>query len=406
MARASIAVVSDLHAGPENPFAELRTGATSAIRSRFLALGPLGDSLNGLLDETPDAARFLICAGDLSTTCHSDELRRAATFLTSLSEAIRVPDGHRGLVPGNHDIDWNLTTLATSVDGWYDAHRQAKFKAIVQELAPTFIFPTDGVPRTLGGPASPIQLFLLDSPYQDRSDTQPHHGRLGPDQLAALKVLMNGANGTGPKILVLHHHVIPMGRNVDDPDFSLLQDAADLLDAASASDVRVILHGHQHRACLRELSHPGAMALVLGAGSTAVVHGGLPHEALHSLHVVHFDEISGSTVRGRVVTRILSLTEGWLPPLITRDKIEPMRPFGGHVAGATLQEWAVEAIEQCVQQGLVKLNRFLESRPSGEYVSLYDFSIVVQRQVDARADAASFELLQDPAHDSYQLQLR
>jgi len=406
MALASIAIVSDLHAGPNNPYPELRTGPSVDIRSRFLGLGPLSDCLSSLLRETPDDARFLICTGDLSTKCHSAEIRRAATFLTSLAEAIQVPEEHRGLVPGNHDIDWNLTELAVSVDDWYDAHRQSKFSAIVEELAPTFAFPTRGRPRALGGSSSPLRLFLLDSPFQDRKSTNPHHGRLGAEQLAELTSLIGAAADKVPRVVVLHHHVTPMGRNVDAPDYSLLQDAADFLEVVSAGDVRLVLHGHQHRPYLRELTHPGATAVVLGAGSTAVDYKELPHESLHSLHVVHVDEISGATVRGRVLTRLLSLTEGWLPPVVIRDRVEGSRPFGGHVPPSALQDWAREAIDQCVANGLVKLNRYLGAKPDGQYVSLYDFKVVIQRQLDARADGTSFEILQDSAHDSYQLQLR
>ena len=68
-------------------------------------------------------------------------------------------------------------------------------------------------------------------------------GCIGQEQLAELEVLLAGAE-SGPRVLVLHHHLRRRGRL--DPGMPPLDDASELLDIARRHDVRLILHGHQH----------------------------------------------------------------------------------------------------------------------------------------------------------------
>jgi hypothetical protein len=96
------------------------------------------------------------------------------------------------------------------------------------------------VPRSQAAP----RLFLLDSPWEDRSTTQPHRGRLGSDQLDSLKRLLDEAGPEFAHVVLLHHHVLPHGRATEDPDYSLLQDAGVLEEAP----VRLRCH---HRPPLR-----------------------------------------------------------------------------------------------------------------------------------------------------------
>src|SRR6185437_8304118 len=103
-----ICIVSDLHAGQENTFPELRPGSTSGAIGASFGLEPLANAMAEQLRSVRPDRRILVCPGDLSSSCHSAEIERAAEFLTRLAERLSIPEGHRLLVPGNHDIDWHL----------------------------------------------------------------------------------------------------------------------------------------------------------------------------------------------------------------------------------------------------------------------------------------------------------
>lgn len=411
MAQGALVVLSDIHAGPSNPYPDLRTPSVAGavkIRSAFLSRTHLRDAILPLIRETAKEERFLVCAGDLSSRCHSAEIEVAADFLTHLADDLEIPESHRCLVPGNHDIDWELTKLAAH-DPWYDARRQLKFESILGDRAKTFRYPSRGEPITLtssGTTSKALTLLLLDSPFEDRHDSQPHHGSLGPRQTGRAKELLRSLAPTQAPVVVLHHHVLPMGRATDDDDFSILKDAEDLLDLLRSSQVRLVVHGHQHRHRETLIVNTGTPTQFVACGSTSVDLSRLPYEAKHTFHVVEFDAIQPNAVRGNVITRVFDLTQGWIRPSVTHHRCEASRPFGEVVGSDIINQWVDEAIAQCELGKYVKIPPFLHAKPLGRYVSANDFVESVKAKVGQRPDCESFQFLTDFQHDEFQIQRR
>ena len=98
----AVAVVSDIHAGPDNEYEELRapSSAKAGFSGQSFSSDVLAEAFEDMMSDVPDDRRVLVCCGDLTTECHSLELQRAAAFLESLATKLRVPEGARALVPG------------------------------------------------------------------------------------------------------------------------------------------------------------------------------------------------------------------------------------------------------------------------------------------------------------------
>lgn len=393
----AIVVVSDIHAGPEHPFAELRIG-DGPLEGRAFTREALSTSIAELLKGITPARRILVCAGDISTKCNSEELRKACTFLTELSRDLEVPEGQRFIVPGNHDIDWRLTQLAEE-DPWYDALRQRKFEELVGAHAEGFRWCSKSTPIHVELPGLNASIFLLDSPGEDRHDQTPHRGQLGESQLRALEKML--AESAQPlKVVVLHHHVLPMRREVDPPDYSVLNDAFELTKLLEQHDVQLVIHGHQHRPWIHTQA---SQMIVVGAGTTTAWHR-LPPETRGAFHIVVAETLTERRLSGRVHTRVLKSTQGWRAPSYTSDGLVGNKPFGADLGHGVLDQLAATAIEQCKVEKLLYLRQFLSQQDRGNYVCEHEFGDLVQKHL-ARNKDTGVVVVHDPERDVCQLQL-
>jgi len=107
-------------------------------------------------------------------------------------------------------------------------------------------------PKFFGEPFSATQLedtliVMLNSSRPDR-----HDGEIGYNQGLWMKQQLDAFDGY-PKIIALHHHVIPV------PDTGMEQnivcDAGDLLWTLTSSGVNLVLCGHRHRPWIWELGN-------------------------------------------------------------------------------------------------------------------------------------------------------
>ncbi len=379
----SIIVLSDLHAGEKNPFSELRIGSEPvSIDCTHRTADALVGAILDVVDKTPPERRALVCAGDVTARSHSKEFESAGKFLEQLAGALEIPGNQRFLVPGNHDVDWKLTDLGSTFDGWYLMLRQRKFEKIMSTSAPSFAFCSAGRPRRLDLPGG-AHLFLLDSPWDDQSTTVPHHGRLGGKQIDELKRLLAEAGPTSTKVVLLHHHVTPHGRAHDDPDFSLLQDAGELNDVLRDAGVQFVIHGHQHRFSFQQVG-PAPRALgVLCSGSATLDYEHLPKQVPNSFHVVTFDDVRGDRTCGEVHTRVFMLADGWIRPHRTQHRLGARVPFGHTPTNEEVEEWSSELLSRCDAAGFVRVDPFLSSQANGRYYNPDEFMRLFRIHLEA-----------------------
>jgi predicted phosphodiesterase len=399
----SVIVVSDLHAGEGNPFAELRVGPSAAtIDSIHRTPKALAQAITEAVS-SPAETRVLVCAGDLSDRSHSAELELAGRFLEELAATLQVPREYRFLVPGNHDIDWKLTELGASYDPWYDRLRQRKFEKILSAVAPSFTFCSGGEAKRAALPGNG-HLFLLDSPWDDRNTTRPHHGRLGADQITRLKQLLRDAGPDGAKLVLLHHHVTPHGRAKDDPDFSLLLDSGELTEVLMDAGAHFVIHGHQHRFSFQQVGQTPRPLSVLCSGSTASDYVHLPKQVPNAFHVVTFDDASAGSVCGEIQTRIFMLAQGWVRPNRTQHRLSARAPFGHSATQGDVDHWIGELLAACDRDGFIRIDPFIAAQPQGRYYNPDDFLRLLKLHLDAHGLTLRYEIHFHAERDCWQIE--
>ncbi|MFP6632361.1 MAG: metallophosphoesterase [Planctomycetota bacterium] len=193
-------------------------------------------------------ADHILFTGDLTGLALDSEFERARLLLAPILDSENITG-----IPGNHDF----YVPAAAKDGTYDRHFGSWERSELANPPP--------IVRLLGEEAALIA--LRDSRPNAFHDSS---GMVGDDQLKKLDaVLADPALEGRRKLLALHYGP---RRSTGEPDsrFHGLRDAEELLAAASAGGVELLLHGHLHN------------RFVLPAGGSTPITIATPGSATHS----------------------------------------------------------------------------------------------------------------------------
>ena len=178
-------------------------------------------------------------------------LQAARLFLEDLSNELDVPPEYFFMVPGNHDIVRQTSSDAAATEFLLDYKHESGFRALREEFCDVYrLAPLNYVVKLEVG-SKKLLLGLLNSAYLNDSAGFVDYGFVGDDAEHVFKI-MAGAKDFS-KVLVLHHHVLPVyEREVLGKDniVSLTLDAANIMRRAQEVGVDIVLHGHQHFAKL------------------------------------------------------------------------------------------------------------------------------------------------------------
>jgi 3',5'-cyclic AMP phosphodiesterase CpdA len=163
------------------------------------------DSLQYALRELEEGDFDLfIHSGDVTNRAKREQFDRAAELFSSVD----VP---RVIIPGNHD------------------KRSGGLPMFKQKF---------GSPKGVKKIDDTLVVFL-DSAVNDQDD-----GRVGKLQFNMLKENLSRHDGISTKIVVLHHHIIPIPWT--GKERNVLSNAGDLLELFLRTDVDLVLSGHKH----------------------------------------------------------------------------------------------------------------------------------------------------------------
>jgi small GTP-binding protein len=285
---------------PETPLrilhlSDLHFGATD---DPLNLLQPLIADLTDRLDG-PGVERLdhLVISGDLTNRASPQEFEKAYQFVSALIQEFGLTAERCIIVPGNHDLDWDVKVYEYKrkrqvdvsrlppgsyrelADGLLELRDEAKYPERFKNFSQHFYHPLHQKEYPLpAGQQCVVSSFFdsrlqflalnsawqIDESHQDRSGI--HEGALSHGLAEAERQLAEarrtGKLRGGDKVLrlsVLHHPITGNEKLQDDAFLKRLQQV----------DVRLCLHGHVHedRADLLGYLHPTRKLHVMGAGS-------------------------------------------------------------------------------------------------------------------------------------------
>ena len=209
-----------------------------------------------------------IISGDLTWKASATEFDQVDAFIRKLMRTTTNPR-HQAIVPcpGNHDLKFSKSPQKKDIrihDQVTSPAARAAYAGFYEKLF--FKQPNSylscGRKFLLGG-CIPVEIVALNSSYiQQKEGWYQGHGFIGDDQLRHAAEEMGWVAGASPRpfrILVLHHHLMPVTyRNtpLGGYPYSVVLDAEAVVEWLVNHGVDLVLHGHMHRSFTARVSRP------------------------------------------------------------------------------------------------------------------------------------------------------
>ena len=226
-----------------------------------------------LLEKEGVRPQIIVVSGDLAEWAKKSEFQDALEFLIKLTERCAVSRDHVIIIPGNHDINRNLSeSYFKQCEGddekpvypyWI---KWKHYKWLFQEFYQSFPSITFTVeePWTLWEFADlKMAVAGLNSTMDESHLEKSHHGFVGEKQLRWLADRLSSYRQQGWFRLGVVHHNVERGAVADDENLIDADDLKRLL----VPELNLLLHGHTHNSKIGWLS---PYTPVLATGSAAL----------------------------------------------------------------------------------------------------------------------------------------
>lgn len=293
-----ILLLSDLHFGEDHHgFAIKSTSETRNLASYVTAF---------LGKHRPDTMPALVVVtGDITWQGKSDEFDMAHEFFHELRSVLGLSIQDFLVVPGNHDIQW-----ASQQGNSYDPTKKvevsrAAAESNYREFYKKMFGCTPSEHLSCGRRIVLANYTAVDIIGLNSSLLETRHfagyGFVSSKQLDdAMKELdwRPDNKTTRYRILVLHHHILPVCPKEPrrtDHNYSITLDSGDIMARAHTHSTDLILHGHQHQPFISSIARaakgstsPCRNLVVHAAGSAGIVRsetGGIGKNSFSILEV-------------------------------------------------------------------------------------------------------------------------
>jgi predicted phosphodiesterase len=270
------------------------------------------------LNEESIVVDFLLILGDLTSRGTPGEFCDINRFFNILRDQLRLSANQVFITYGNHDVDWNVCNIESK----HQEHREA-YNYAAANLGGFFVSPGHFTKEgpVLGCGITQLEgfdLISLNSGIECYSDQEIKHGKLGREQFKWIKEeLKEYLRADATKIVILHHHLLPLPYKKPVQDLSFLEEGASTAEILGRLGIDIILHGHRHHPISLTTIKSGWMKpmTIFCAGSFGVEashrsSGRLPN----TYHTISIPLNSGkSKVEGIIKSFELNSSSQWEP---------------------------------------------------------------------------------------------
>lgn len=227
---------------------------------------------------------LIVLSGDVGERGKRKEYEDASSFIRELLQALNLDRERVVVVPGNHDVSWNLSRsyfeecedADTTPDIPY-AKKWRHYQDFVTELHGPTAFTEEQPYRLHRFDDLRLVVAAMNSTIKESHREQDHYGWCGSEQLRWFASQMTSSEGL-LRIGVLHHNA----RRRAEADNENLTDEKDLTNTLG-DHLDLLLHGHTHEGKEDRLSDG---TLVLATGSAAVSADWRPDEVENQYQVI------------------------------------------------------------------------------------------------------------------------
>ncbi|GAX59871.1 phosphohydrolase [Candidatus Scalindua japonica] len=270
MNRFGIIQLSDLQFGSKHRF-----GNPSNIYDA------LSIDINYLSEKFNFQTLYLLLTGDITETGHADEFNEAIKAIDLLSKKIAVDQRSILCVPGNHDINWKLSVVASEVgDSNLKYNNYNKFTSTICNTQSQL--QSDKYERYFDHRIG-VEILLLNS--CEIEDHETHIGYIDKTKLLeTLKLYQNSDCSDYTKICISHHRIEPGATSIP----SIIRNSDEIETILIENGYSIALTGHIHANKCKLVTQEEKTIIYSGAGSAGVDKAqredGIPNQ--YTVHVI------------------------------------------------------------------------------------------------------------------------
>ncbi|GLX87753.1 hypothetical protein Pfra02_03220 [Pseudomonas fragi] len=368
----SVAVISDLHIGSGAKSKDFSLAGTDAAIDDYLT------EFRKFVAAEEIKADYLLVPGDITNSACKPEFELASERISQIATCLHVPESKILFCPGNHDVDWvtikalgglNHTESQIIKSKYFNFLDGGVFNRNLAAAKGRF----DESPYLVSWEFDDVLVCALNTSVFDGPDKKPHCGEVRPDQLVEIDRLLAGLGRSDKlKLFIFHHHPLQyLDVTFTAPDFSIMSNAAGLLDVISKYQFDFIVHGHKHIPRFKmEIKDDGHPLNILCAGSFSASLDHKYFEAVgNNFHLIDFHDRCPDSkyVRGSVRTWTHFSGRGWTPSL-RRAGVERQQNFGAFLPRPQLVARLKMMLEQEFDQAqFIMWPNFVEKHPEFRY---------------------------------------
>lgn len=232
--------LSDLHFGNSNRYQSAEAYQTFLRRTI--------ESLDSFKERGVEP-NIIVITGDLTEHGLEDEFKLAETFLEGLIKHKEIPKERIVIVPGNHDVNWDLCAAARL---WAKG-RGTEFKPPYFEKFENFeVFFNNFFAGSYEFTPKLYQVYnyqqygLIITGFNScfMESEKDHYGWIGLDQVQNICIECDKIASASKllRIAVMHHNF----KRLSEEDSENLRDADNIRPTLEKGGFRIIMHGHKH----------------------------------------------------------------------------------------------------------------------------------------------------------------
>jgi Icc-related predicted phosphoesterase len=267
--------LSDLQFGEKHTF-----GNPSDLAERLVS------DIKKMAGEYDFTPLYVVLSGDITGKAHAEEFNDGANVVERILNELNIDRRHILCVPGNHDVNWNLSELSEEAgDGQLKFLPYDNFVSRIRDSKEWFV--SDHYPRIIDDQSDVALEFLLLNSCE-KEDGSNHNGYVSPEKLKRTLGSNVPKAYEALKIAILHHR---LDTSVTDRR-SAIENARDIGSIVGCHKYNIVLTGHIHQALCHDVNNSeGHNIIFAGCGSTGADHtqreDGVQNQ--YCIHVIDLD---------------------------------------------------------------------------------------------------------------------
>ena len=329
-----ILVISDLHIGEKARGKDLCPNGSN----KWLDENYKQDFINYIRRENI-AANYIVITGDISDSATPEQFEVGYRFVKEIADVANVPYDNILIVPGNHDVDWRILDIAENQTGRSLEYRKKhRYDSLIDGFNNEFV-KTELInePYYYIWDFADLLVVGFNSAWNDEKNVKVHNGEILNATIEDIEtdLLRKNINKEKIKLFITHHHLFQFSDPISqDPDYSIMINAENILQMLSRNRFDMIIHGHKHIPRIKTLEmdslHP--LSLLCAGSFSVILDQRLSGCVLNSFHLVHFEGRDTKTDRiyGYVENYSFSSPHKWLKSEKSNSSVLFKHGFGSY----------------------------------------------------------------------------